>query len=116
MQSDWVTSFYKQNGFLEYEAISKLGISDAKQFIKKNFPNEDMLFLKRCAVGSKIINLTLLSALNECNATKSYVDLSTILPSNMSDEDIEELFQSILTSRGIPNNFVYLDTVGWYIF
>lgn len=111
MQSDWVTSFYKQNGFLEYEAISKLGISDAKQFIKQCFPNEEILYLRKCAVGSKIIDLTLISALNECAATNSYVDLSTILPSNMSDEDIEELFQSILSSRSIPKDFVFLENV-----
>lgn len=111
MQSDWVCNFYKQNGFLEYDAISKLGISDAKQFIKQCFPNDEILYLKKCAVGSKIIDLTLVSALNECLATNSYVDLSTILPSNMSDDDIEELFQTILSSRSIPNDFVYLENV-----
>lgn len=113
MQSDWVNSFFKQNGFLEYDAISKLGISDPKSFIKKMFPNEDMTFLERCAVGSKIIDLTLLSALNECQMTKSYVDLATILPSNLSEEDIEELFQTILNTKNIPNNFVYLETTAF---
>ncbi|XP_055843123.1 E3 UFM1-protein ligase 1 homolog [Episyrphus balteatus] len=111
MQSDWVNSFYKQNSFLEYDAITKLGISDAKQFIKQYFPNEEMVYLKKCAVGSKIIDLTLVSALNECKATNSYVDLSTILPSNMYDEDIEELFQTTLSTRNIPNNFVYLENI-----
>lgn len=113
MQSDWVNSFFKQNGFLEYEAISKLGISDPKGYIKKMFPNEDMTFLERCVVGSKIIDLTLLSALNECQITKSYVDLATILPSNLSEEDIEELFQTILSTKNIPNNFVYLETTAF---
>ncbi|XP_037951835.1 E3 UFM1-protein ligase 1 homolog [Teleopsis dalmanni] len=112
MQSDWFNSFYKQNGFLEYDSINKLGITDAKQFIRKQFPNEEMMFLKRCAIGSKIIDLTVLSSLNECNATKSYVDLATILPSNMSDEDIEEVFNTVMSQKNsTPNNFVFMDNV-----
>uniref|UniRef100_A0A0A1X755 E3 UFM1-protein ligase 1 homolog n=1 Tax=Zeugodacus cucurbitae TaxID=28588 RepID=A0A0A1X755_ZEUCU len=112
MQADWVNSFYKQNGFLEYEGVAKLGISDAKQFIKKQLPNEDIIYLKRCAIGSKIIDLTVLSSLNECSATKSYVDLATILPSNMSEEDIEEVFETIMSRKGAtPANFVFLQSI-----
>lgn len=108
-----MNSFYKQNGFLEYEAISKLGISDAKQFIRKQFPKEEIMFLKRCAVGSKIIDLTVFAALNECSATKSYVDLSTILPSNMSEEDIEEVFNTIITQKHFSAGaFVLIDNIG----
>ncbi|XP_055377674.1 E3 UFM1-protein ligase 1 homolog [Condylostylus longicornis] len=109
MQVEWVTSFYSNNGFLEYEAVSKLGISDAKQFIKKVLPNEEMMFLKNCVVGSKIIDLTVISALNECNATKSYVDLSTILPSNIDEEDIEELFNAVMSSKHLSYNFVFIE-------
>ncbi|CAD6996086.1 unnamed protein product [Ceratitis capitata] len=112
MQADWVTSFYKQNGFLEYEGVNKLGVSDAKQFIRKQFPNEDILYLKRCAIGSKIIDLTVLSSLNECSATKSYVDLSSILPSNMSEEDVEEIFETIMARKNAtPGNFVFLQSI-----
>ncbi|XP_017466848.1 PREDICTED: E3 UFM1-protein ligase 1 homolog isoform X1 [Rhagoletis zephyria] len=112
MQADWVNSFYKQNGFLEYEVISKLGVSEVKQFIRKQFPNEDIIYLKRCAIGSKIIDLTVLSSLNECSATKSFVDLATILPSNMSEEDIEEVFETIISRKGTaPGNFVFLQSI-----
>lgn len=110
MQTDWVNSFYNQNGFLEYDAISKLGITDAKQFIKKHFPNENITFLKRCAVGSKITELTFLSALNECNLMKSFVDLSTILPSIMSEEDAEELFTTLVPANA-QSNYVFLDNI-----
>ncbi|XP_055902265.1 E3 UFM1-protein ligase 1 homolog isoform X2 [Eupeodes corollae] len=111
MQSDWITSFYKQNGFLEYDIVSKLGISDCKNFIKKSFPDEEMLYLTKSVVGSKIIDLTFIAALNECHLTKGYVDLSSILPSNMSTENIQELFQTIINLRNIPDNFVCLDNI-----
>ncbi|XP_067636223.1 E3 UFM1-protein ligase 1 homolog isoform X2 [Eurosta solidaginis] len=112
MQADWVNSFFKQNGFLEYESVSKLGVSDAKQFIRKQFANEEIIYLKRCAIGSKLIDLTVLSSLNECSATKSFVDLATILPTNMSEDDIEEIYETIMSRKGNTlGNFVYLQSI-----
>ncbi|EDW96424.1 uncharacterized protein Dyak_GE25823 [Drosophila yakuba] len=111
-QADWVNSFYKQNSFLEYDAIQKLGISDAKSYIRKQFPNEEFLFLKRVALGARLVELTVVTALNECSATKQYLDLTTILPSNLSEEDIEEVFSTIMGQKhSNPNNFVYLDSI-----
>lgn len=112
-QADWVNSFYKQNNFLEYEAINKLGISDAKAYIRKQFPNEQFLFLKRVALSARLIELTVLSALNECSAVKSYLDLATILPSNLSEEDIEETFDYIIAQKQCnASNFVYIENIG----
>nr|Q296V2.1 RecName: Full=E3 UFM1-protein ligase 1 homolog; AltName: Full=E3 UFM1-protein transferase 1 homolog [Drosophila pseudoobscura pseudoobscura] len=111
-QADWVNSFYKQNSFLEYDAINKLGISDAKSYIRKQFPNEEFLFLKRVALGARLVELTVVTALNECSATKQYLDLTTILPSNLSEEDIEEVFSAIMAQKhSNPSNFVYLDSI-----
>ncbi|XP_052838869.1 E3 UFM1-protein ligase 1 homolog [Drosophila gunungcola] len=111
-QADWVNSFYKQNSFLEYDAIQKLGISDAKSYIRKQFPSEEFLFLKRVALGARLVELTVVTALNECSATKQYLDLSTILPSNLSEEDIEEVFGAIMAQKhSNPSNFVYLDSI-----
>lgn len=112
-QAEWVNSFYKQNSFLEYEAINKLGISDAKAYIRKQFPNEQFLFLKRVALGAHLIELTVVSALNECSATKQYLDLATILPSNLSEEDIEEAFDAVMAQKHCnPSQFVYLQSIG----
>ncbi|KAH8335438.1 hypothetical protein KR074_002075 [Drosophila pseudoananassae] len=111
-QADWVSSFYKQNSFLEYDAIQKLGISDPKTYIRKQFPSEEFLFLKRVALGARLVELTVVTALNECSATKQYLDLSSILPSNLSEEDIEEVFAAIMAQKqSNPSNFVYLDSI-----
>ncbi|TDG39652.1 hypothetical protein AWZ03_013925 [Drosophila navojoa] len=111
-QAEWVNSFYKQNSFLEYEAINKLGISDAKSYIRKQFPNEQFLFLKRVALGAHLIELTVVSALNECSETKQYLDLATILPSNLSEEDIEEAFDAVMAQKHCnPSHFVYLQSI-----
>lgn len=104
MQSDWVNNFYRQNGFLEYDAVNKLGITNAKQYITKQFPDEELMFLKRCAVSSKLIELTVMPALA---AAKQFIDLSSLLPSNMSSTDREELFEAIMAQNSAAlSNFV----------
>ncbi|GAB1288351.1 E3 UFM1-protein ligase 1 [Apodemus speciosus] len=35
-QSAWVDSFFRQNGYLEFDALSRLGIPDAVNYIKKS--------------------------------------------------------------------------------
>lgn len=110
MQTDWVNNFYRQNGFLEYDAINKLGISNAKQFIGKQFPDEDLLYLKRCAVSSKLIELTVMPALT---AAKQFIDLSSLLPSNMTSSDREELFDVIMAQNAATmSNFVLIGSTG----
>lgn len=110
MQTDWVNNFYRQNGFLEYDAINKLGISNAKQFISKQFPDEDLLYLKRCAVSSKLIELTVMPALT---AAKQFIDLSSLLPSNMTSSDREELFDVIMAQNAATmSNFVLIGSTG----
>ncbi|KAL9897052.1 UFM1 specific ligase 1 isoform 1-T2 [Glossina fuscipes fuscipes] len=107
MQIDWVNSFYRQNGFLEYEALTKLGISNAKQFINKHLAEEQFIYLKRWAISEKLLELTIIPSLL---ATKQYIDLSSILPSNMSTADKEELFEIIISKKlnNISNQYILL--------
>lgn len=95
-QTDWVDSFYKQNGYLEYDSVSRLGVSDPKSFIKRQLGNEKITFLGKCCVGNRIID-QIESALDECLSTGTYLDASTILPSIMAEEDIEQLLDVVLT-------------------
>uniref|UniRef100_A0A1B0FFE1 E3 UFM1-protein ligase 1 homolog n=1 Tax=Glossina morsitans morsitans TaxID=37546 RepID=A0A1B0FFE1_GLOMM len=107
IQSDWVNSFYRQNGFLEYEALTKLGISNAKQFINKHLAEEQFIYLKRWAISEKLLELTIIPSLM---ATKQFIDLSSILPSNMSTDDKEELFEIIISKKlnNISNQYIVL--------
>ena len=71
--------------------------------------------MKHCVVNSKLIDPTVQKSLKECAANKSYVDLATILPSNMSEEDIEELFNAIQSQKNAANgSFVFLQSIGRY--
>lgn len=96
-QSEFVRNFFKQNGYLEYESVSALGVgSDPKPFIQKQLSTEKLTFLNKCVVGQRIID-QVESTLEESIATNSFLDISTILPSVIGDQDIEKLIQVILT-------------------
>ncbi|XP_063622057.1 E3 UFM1-protein ligase 1 homolog [Cydia splendana] len=97
-QNDWVMSFYKQNNYLEYDALSRLGISDPKGYVKRTLPNEDLTFLSSCALGSQI-KQQLETALEECIASKSYLDVVSLLPSVLSDTDIENVLDELLKNN-----------------
>lgn len=96
-QSEFVRNFFKQNGYLEYESVSALGVgSDPKPFIQKQLSTEKLTFLNKCVVGQRIID-QVESTLEESIATNSFLDICTILPSVIGDQDIEKLIQVILT-------------------
>ncbi|KAJ0183332.1 hypothetical protein K1T71_001308 [Dendrolimus kikuchii] len=94
-QNDWVMSFYKQNNYLEYDALSRLGISDPKGYVKRLFPNEDLTFLSTCVIGAQI-KVQLETALEECISSRSYLDVISLLPSVLSDQDIENVLDALL--------------------
>ncbi|CAG9787721.1 unnamed protein product [Diatraea saccharalis] len=97
-QNDWVVSFFKQNNYLEYDALSRLGISDPKGYVRRLLTNEDLSFLSTCVIGSQI-KQHLETALEECISSKSYLDVVTLLPSVLSSTDIENILESLLKNN-----------------
>lgn len=109
-QREWVESFYRQNGYLEYEAVNRLGVSDAKGYIKRTIGNDSITFLSKCCVGQRIID-QIDSSLEECVSSASYLDVSTILPSIMSEEDIEAVISSVLTPTKQKQTLLFGTTI-----
>lgn len=98
LQNEWVNSFYKQNGYLEYDALSRLGIMDHKIYIKKQLANEKLQYLNSCIISQNILD-QVEANIEECIASKSYVDLQSNLPSVFNDKDIEKILDIILTNQ-----------------
>ncbi|KZC13840.1 PREDICTED: E3 UFM1-protein ligase 1 homolog [Dufourea novaeangliae] len=108
-QNEWVNNFYKQNGYLEYDALSRLGISDPLNFVKRHFPNENIIFLISVAVGPTISD-QVYANIEEAVASGSFVDISPLLPSVFTDEDMEMLLK--LAEKKLNNNtYVFAKTV-----
>lgn len=109
-QTDWVESFYRQNGYLEYDGVNRLGVSDSKSFIKRHVANVKLTFLSKCCVGPRLID-HLESSLDESIASGTYLDALTILPSIMVEEDIEQLLSLVLTPAKQKQTLLFGTTI-----
>ncbi|KAL0116715.1 hypothetical protein PUN28_009966 [Cardiocondyla obscurior] len=108
-QNEWVENFYKQNGYLEYDALTRLGISDPSGFVKRHFLNENIVFLKSVAAGT-VITDQVDANIDEVVATGSFVDLCFFLPSVFSDEDAELLLK-LATKKTRVNVHIFAKTI-----
>ncbi|EFN80072.1 E3 UFM1-protein ligase 1 homolog [Harpegnathos saltator] len=108
-QNDWVENFYKQNGYLEYDALARLGISDPASFVKRHFPDENIVLLKSVATGT-VITDQVDANIEEAVATGFFVDLYPLLPSVFSDEDAEILLKQA-TKKTKANVHIFVKTV-----
>lgn len=95
MQVEYVKSFWKQNGYLEL-SLPGLGISDPKSFIQTHLAGEKIKQLSTCICSQRIID-QVASSLEECIATNSYLDISTLVPSAFDESDFKQILDIILT-------------------
>lgn len=109
-QRQWVESFYKQNSYLEYDAVSRLGVLDPKKFIQRCIGSDSIVFLTKCCANQNILD-QVESAVDECISSGSYLDVGTILPSSMVSEDIEGIITNVLTPSKQKQTFLFGSTI-----
>jgi hypothetical protein len=107
-QNDWVDAFYKQNGYLEYDAVSRLGITDAKSFIKKRFKTEQIEYLGSCCVG-QLIRDQIESEVEEALSANTWTDIMPLLPSICSRHDAHQLLTGVVRHR--PKAVIFCDSI-----
>ncbi|CAG9822394.1 unnamed protein product [Phaedon cochleariae] len=104
-QNDWVNQFYKQNGYLEYDALTRLGISDHKNYIKKQLASEEYKTLNSLIVSKNILE-RMEADIEECISSKSFLDMQSNLPSVFNQKDIEMVLDLILTGQRLAQTVV----------
>lgn len=109
MQSDWVKSFYKQNGYLEV-SLPGLGVSDPKSFIQAQLSSEKYKQLNSVIVDQRIID-QVASSLEECISTASYLDISTIVPQTFTEKDYDQLISLCLTPQMRKSTLLFGSTI-----
>ncbi|NXP80160.1 UFL1 ligase, partial [Ramphastos sulfuratus] len=110
-QSNWVDSFFKQNGYLEFDALYRLGISDPAAYIKKRYKSTQLLFLRAACVGQEIVD-QVEASVEEAINSGSWIDVATLLPSSLSVEDAGILLQQVMRSLSKNSSgLVFSDTV-----
>ncbi|XP_043921700.1 E3 UFM1-protein ligase 1 isoform X2 [Protopterus annectens] len=103
-QNNWVDSFFKQNGFLEMDALSRLGIPDPVSYIKKRYKSKQLLLLNSVYVGQGIVD-QIEASVEDAISSGTWTDIEPLLPSSFSVEDAAVLLQQEMT-----NNPVFLLT------
>lgn len=94
-QNTWVDSFFRQNGYLEFDALSRLAIPDTVNYIKKRYKTAQLLFLKAACVGQGLVD-QVEASVEEAISSGSWVDISPLLPSSLSVEDAAMLLQQVM--------------------
>ena len=109
-QNEWIDNFFAQNGYLEYDALNRIGISDPKATIKRKFANENITFLSSCCIGPTLRDLVEIQ-IEEAMASQSYVDIVSHVPSILSTEDTANLLNDIMNSGKYDNASVFCETI-----
>ncbi|XP_064606518.1 E3 UFM1-protein ligase 1-like [Liolophura sinensis] len=107
-QNNWIDSFYKQNGYLEYDSVRRLGIGDAKSFIQKRFKGEPILYLSSCCAG-KSLQEQVEASVEESLSQGLWIDIMPLLPSVFSTEDASILLTGCLKKH--PDAVLFCDTI-----
>lgn len=106
MQADYVKDYFHQNGYITNETVSKLGVSDVRSFVRTRLPDEKLINMKNCIVSNRLIE-RVKDAMEVCISSNSYLDLSTLLPPGLSNENIEEILAHILTPTIRKQTYVF---------
>ncbi|TDH00035.1 hypothetical protein EPR50_G00183220 [Perca flavescens] len=110
-QNAWVDSFLQQNGYLEFDALVRLGIPDPSSYIKKRFKSNKLLFLRAACVGQALVDQVEASVEEAVNSA-TWTDIQPILPSCLSLEDIGMLISQAMRNTNVQSSARVLgDTV-----
>ncbi|XP_062345876.1 E3 UFM1-protein ligase 1 isoform X1 [Cinclus cinclus] len=110
-QNKWVDSFFKQNGYLEFDALYRLGIPDPAGYIKKRYKSAQLLFLRAACVGQEIVD-QVEASVEEAISSGNWIDVATLLPSSLSVEDVGILLQQVMRSLNKSSSgLIFSDTI-----
>ncbi|KAI5625512.1 E3 UFM1-protein ligase 1 [Silurus asotus] len=96
-QNAWVESFLTHNSYLEFESLSRLGIPDPVNYIKKRFKDRKLLFLQLVCVEAAIL-AQLEASVEEAVNSETWTDLQLLLPSCLSLDDSATLISHVIHS------------------
>jgi hypothetical protein len=101
-QNNWVDSFLGNNGYLEYDALSRLGISNPQTFVYQRYSGDvqssNLVLLSSCCVGKTVIG-KVEGALEEMLTSGMWADIMPLLPSPCTLQDAGLLLHHIQNSQ-----------------
>ncbi|KAF9902565.1 E3 UFM1-protein ligase 1 [Linnemannia zychae] len=91
-QTDWIETFFKDNGFIELDAVKKRGVADPKTYMQTNHPTA--LILETHAVKESIWSI-IDASVEDAIANLSWIDVKPLVPSPLTKEDISRLLEQL---------------------
>jgi len=108
-QERWINSASTENQYIEFDAVSRLGIRNPKADLKKRFPKG--LSLETCHVNQTVVD-NVAGSVDEALATCEILDVMVLLPAPCTDQDASTLLTTIpalkrsKTTRVLCDSFV----------
>ncbi|XP_060947160.1 E3 UFM1-protein ligase 1 [Limanda limanda] len=102
-QNSWVNSFLQQNGYLEFDALIRLGIPDPPSYIRKRFKSNKLLFLRAACVGQTLVD-QVEASVEEAVSSATWTDIQPILPSCLSMEDVGILINQAMRNTDVQSS------------
>eukprot|EP00798_Chlamydomonas_sp_ICE-L_P012768 gene12768-16019_t len=91
-QQGSVTAFYTQNGWVAYDTVKKVGITNEMIYLAGKFP--DGIALETAFVAPSLL-LQLEAAVEEAVASDSWLDVAPLLPSVLTPADTSALLKKV---------------------
>ncbi|KAG0255786.1 E3 UFM1-protein ligase 1 [Mortierella polycephala] len=91
-QTEWIELFFRNNGFIEFDALKKHGVTDPKTYIHTNHPTA--LLLETHAVKESIWSI-IDASVEDTISNLSWIDAKPLLPSPLTKEDISSLVRQL---------------------
>uniref|UniRef100_A0A3Q2YRS6 E3 UFM1-protein ligase 1 n=1 Tax=Hippocampus comes TaxID=109280 RepID=A0A3Q2YRS6_HIPCM len=99
-QNSWVDSFLQQNGYLEFDSLTRLGIPEPVSHIKKRFKCQKLLFLSDACVSQALVD-QVEASVEEAVSSATWTDIEAILPSCLSEEDMATLINQAMRNTNV---------------
>lgn len=102
-QNAWVDSFLQQNGYLEFDALVRLGIPDPSSYIKKRYKSNKLLFLRAACVGQALVD-QVEASVEDAVTSATWTDIQPILPSSLTTEDVGMLINHAMRNANVQSS------------
>ncbi|KAK7086302.1 E3 UFM1-protein ligase 1 [Halocaridina rubra] len=97
-QNEWVDNFWRQNGYLEFESLRRLDISDPESYIHRRFKDENMTIVGDVCIGQSFID-QIEASLDDALVSGGWVDIYPLLPTSFSPEAGNQLLEIAMKNR-----------------
>ncbi|KAG0203876.1 E3 UFM1-protein ligase 1 [Mortierella sp. GBA30] len=91
-QTEWIETFFRDNGFIEFDVLRKHGVADPKAFMLSNHPTA--LLLDTHIVSESIWSVVDASV-EDTISNLSWIDVKPLVPSPLTKDDISNLLKQL---------------------